>query len=122
MHELALAESVLAIVDETARRHGADRVRTVRVRIGALACVEADALRFCFDAVTRGSVAERADLEIDACPGEAWCMRCGDAVPIAARGDACPRCGGYQLEVTRGDEMRVMDIVIAQGARSTIEE
>ena len=113
MHELALAESVLAIVEDAARRHDARRVQAVRVEIGALACVQADALRFCFDAVTRGSVAEKADLEIDACPGEAWCMRCGNTVPVAARGDACPRCGGYQLEVTRGDAMRVLDIVIA---------
>ena len=113
MHELALAESMLAVVDETARRHGAACVRTIRLEIGALASVETEALRFCFDAVTRGSIAEAARLEIDTTPGEAWCMPCGERVPLAALGEACPICGSYQLQVARGDAMRVKDIEIA---------
>ena len=113
MHELALAESMLALVEETARRHGAEYVKSIRLEIGALACVETEALRFCFDAVTRGSIAGRARLEIVTTPGEAWCMPCGERVPLAALGDACPVCGSYQLQVACGDAMRVKDIEIA---------
>ena len=51
-------------------------------------------------------------LEIEATPGEAWCMPCGATVPLAQVGEPCPRCGGYQLEVTRGEDMRVRDIAI----------
>jgi hydrogenase nickel incorporation protein HypA/HybF len=40
-------------------------------------------------------------------------MRCGDRVPLAMLGDACPVCGGYQLEVVAGDAMRVKEIGIA---------
>jgi hydrogenase nickel incorporation protein HypA/HybF len=112
MHEMALAESMLEIVESAARKHGASRVSAVRLEIGALSHVAVDALRFCFDAVTRGSLAEGARLEIDATPGEAWCMTCGEGVPLAQVGDPCPRCGGYQLTVTRGDDMRVKDIEI----------
>ncbi len=112
MHEMALAESMLEIVEATARKHGASRVSAVRLEIGALSHVAVDALRFCFDAVTRGSLAEGAALEIDATPGEAWCMPCGDRVALAQLGDPCPRCGGFQLTVTRGDAMRVKDIAI----------
>lgn len=113
MHELALAESMLAVVEETARRHGADCVRTIRLEIGALACVETEALRFCFDAVTRGSLAENASLEITTTRGEAWCMPCGELVPLAALGDACPVCGSYQLQVARGEAMKVKEIELA---------
>ena len=113
MHEMALAESMLEIVAGTAERHGARRVTDVRLEIGVLSQVEADALRFCFDAVTRGSVAEGASLTIDLLPGAAWCMPCGATVPLAQVGDACPRCGGYQLTVTGGDSMRVKDIAVA---------
>ncbi len=51
-------------------------------------------------------------LEIDATEGTAWCMKCCDTVALGRLGDACPRCGSYQLQVSAGDEMRVKDIEI----------
>jgi hydrogenase nickel incorporation protein HypA/HybF len=111
MHEMSIAESVLGIVEESARREGLRRVREVRLEIGRLAAVETEALRFCFDAVVRGSLAEGAALEIDEVPGTAWCFRCSQTVPLAARGEACPHCGGAQLQVNGGTEMRVKDLL-----------
>jgi hydrogenase nickel incorporation protein HypA/HybF len=113
MHEVALAEGVLRIVIDAARASAAVRVHTVWVELGALAHVEPDALTFCFDAVTRGSLAEGATLEIARTDGTAWCMPCSAQVPLAKLGDACPRCGSYQLQVLKGDEMRVKEIGIA---------
>jgi len=112
MHEMSLAESVREIVDETARANGARRVAGVRLEIGRLAQVEMEAMRFAFDVVMRGSLAEQARLEIVEVDGSAWCMRCSEPVVIAQRGDACPKCDSYQLQVTGGDRMRVMDIDI----------
>jgi hydrogenase nickel incorporation protein HypA/HybF len=112
MHEMALAESMLELVETAARRNGASRVTEVRLEIGALSHIEPDALRFCFDAVTRDSLAAGAALAIDVLPGAAWCMPCGITVPLAQIGDACPRCGSYQLTVTGGDGMRVKDIAV----------
>jgi hydrogenase nickel incorporation protein HypA/HybF len=113
MHELAIAESVLEIVERTARANGSERVATVWLEIGALSHVEPEALRFCFDAVTRGGPAERARLEIATIPGKAWCMPCGELVPLAGLGESCPVCGSYQLRVSQGEEMRVKEIEIA---------
>ena len=113
MHEMALAESMLEIVEAAARDNGAARVKGVWLEIGALSHVVPEALRFCFDAVTRGSVADGAALTIVETPGSAWCMQCSETVPLAQLGDACPRCSGYQLTVTQGDAMRVKEIEIA---------
>jgi hydrogenase nickel incorporation protein HypA/HybF len=113
MHEMAIAESVLEIVEATARGNAAARVSAVWLELGALSHVEARALLFCFDAVTRGSLAEGATLEILVLPGEAWCMPCGDRVALAKLGDPCPRCGSFQLQVMSGEEMRVKEIAIA---------
>lgn len=113
MHEMAIAENVLEIVEATARDNAAARVTMVRLELGALSQVEARALVFCFDAVTRGSLAEGATLAIVTLPGEAWCMPCGDRVPLHQYSDPCPRCGSFQLEVVRGEEMRVKEIAIA---------
>ena len=113
MHEMSLAEGILQIVADTARSSNVRRVQAVRLELGALSHVERDALRFCFDVVTRDSVAEGARLEIVETPGRAWCMPCGTSVPLQRLGDACPHCGSYQLQVTQGEEMRVRDIEVA---------
>ena len=113
MHEMAIAESVLEIVVATARDNAAARVATVWIELGALSHVEARALEFCFDAVTRGSLAEGAALEFVMLPGAAWCLPCGEQVPLARLGDPCPRCGSFQLQVLSGEEMRVKEIAIA---------
>ncbi len=121
MHEMSLAEGVLGVVEEVmaqqrlANTH--EVVRRVRLEIGRLAAVEVEALRFSFDVVKRGTVADGAVLEIVDLPGEAWCMKCCDTVPIERRGDGCPVCGSHQLQVTSGDELRVKDIELAEAAR-----
>jgi hydrogenase nickel incorporation protein HypA/HybF len=109
---MSLAEGVLQIVEDSARRERFGAVRVVRLEIGELAGVEVDALRFCFDVVARGGVAEGARLEIERTPGAAWCMQCAQTVPVAARLDPCPECGTHQLQVCAGTEMRVKDLEV----------
>lgn len=112
MHEMSLAEGVLQLVEETARREQACRVSRVILEIGRLAAVESEALRFCFDVVTRGGIAEGAALEIIDVPGSGWCLPCGETVPIEERFGACPKCGSHQVQPTGGTEMRVREIEI----------
>ena len=113
MHEMALAESVVQIVESQARAAGSDKVLSVRLEIGALSHVEPEALAFCFDAVTAGGIAAGAKLEIDRSPGRGWCHDCMAEVEIAALGEPCPRCGGYKLQVSGGQELRVKDMEVA---------
>lgn len=112
MHEMSLAEGMLQIVEESARHNAARAVKAVWLEIGALSQVELQSLRFCFDAVTRGTLADGARLELVTTPGGAWCMPCGARVAIDRLGDACPVCGSYQLQVVQGADMRVMEIEI----------
>jgi hydrogenase nickel incorporation protein HypA/HybF len=113
MHEMSLAEGVLQIVEDTARANAARQVRSVLLEIGALSHVEVQSLHFCFDAVTRGTVADGARLEVQTVSGRAWCMPCGASVPLQRLGDACPQCGSYQLQVTAGDGMKVKEVEVA---------
>lgn len=113
MHEMSLAEGVLQIIEDAAQRERFARVRSVALEIGRLAGVEPDAMRFCFDVVTRGSVAEGCRLDIIETPGTAWCMHCEKPVDVAQRYDDCPLCGGRQLQVTSGIEMRVKELEVA---------
>ena len=112
MHEMSLAEGVLQLIEDARRRQAFARVLAVRLEVGALAGVEPDAMRFCFDAVTRGSVAEGARLEIVSAPGMGCCMGCGDTVPMAQLYGDCPHCGSAQVQVTGGTELRVSELEV----------
>jgi hydrogenase nickel incorporation protein HypA/HybF len=112
MHEMALAESIRALVEREAARQRCARVRTVELEVGQLASVDTDALRFALDVVLRGSVADGCAIEIGQPPGRAWCMQCSQSVLLARRGDPCPECGSYQLTVTDGEQMRVAGMVV----------
>lgn len=112
MHEMSLAEGILQLVTDTARREAATRVKTVVLEIGELSAVEPEALKFCFDVVTHGSIAQGAVLEIVAVPGTGWCMPCGETVVMEELYAACPKCGSYQVQTTGGREMRVKEIEI----------
>ena len=113
MHEMALAEGVLRICQDHASAAGAERVVVVWLEIGALSHVDPDALAFSFTAVVKGTLAEGARLEIERSPGRAWCHDCGKQVSLAALIDPCPDCGGYTLQVTAGEEMRVKEMEVS---------
>lgn len=112
MHEMSLCEGVLQVLEEQAKTQGFQRVKTVWLEIGGLAGVEVEAMRFGFDVVVRNSLAEGACLEIIRVPGQAWCTTCAETVEITQRYDECPRCGGYQLQVTGGDQMRIKELEV----------
>ena len=112
MHELSLCEGVVQVVVEQAHVQRYSRVETVWLEVGTLAGVEVEALRFGFEVVTRGTLAEGARLEIISLPGRAWCLSCGEAVILEQRGVPCPQCGGYQLEVTGGEELRIKELEV----------
>jgi len=112
MHELSLAENVLQLIENAAHQQRFSKVAAVWLEIGQLAGVEAEAMRFCFDAVTRGSLADGARLEIIATPGSGWCGKCSAAVSLAEVFGACPRCGAQPVQVTGGTEMRLKELEV----------
>ena len=77
------------------------------------ALVEPEALQFCFAAVSAGTLIEGATLEIERIPGAGWCVDCEKSVPLTERFGACPKCGGYAVRMTAGDEFKVREMEIA---------
>ncbi|WP_153147506.1 hydrogenase maturation nickel metallochaperone HypA [Dechloromonas sp. H13] len=112
MHEMSLAEGILQLVEETARRENAQRVKTVVVEIGELSAVEPAALEFCFAAVAAEGAARGARLVIVDVPGSGTCLTCGLMQPMDALFGVCTACGSHRLQPTGGSEMRVREIEI----------
>lgn len=112
MHEMSLCQELARLIAERAAADGFSRVRRVVLDIGALSHVMPEAMAFGFDVATRGGPAEGALLEIRRPPGTAWCTDCAASRAIAARGDACPACGGHKVLVTGGDDLRLKELEV----------
>jgi hydrogenase nickel incorporation protein HypA/HybF len=112
MHEVSLIENVIALVEEERTRHAFTRVTMIKLNVGALGCAEPEALRFCFDAVATGTIAQGARLEIDVVPGEGWCADCASSVPLVERFGACPVCAGDHVKMTSGDALRLSEMEV----------
>jgi hydrogenase nickel incorporation protein HypA/HybF len=96
---------------EQARAHGAQRVHRIVLKVGALAGVEPEALRFAFDVVTRNTLAEEAELEVDSVPARAYCAAC--EAEFEAEGSfilSCPRCGSLSGDLRQGRELELSRI------------
>ena len=112
MHEMSLAEGVLQVIEDKSKIKGFSRVKTVWLEIGELAGVEVESMRFCFDAVMKGTLADGARLEIIAIKGQGQCLTCSKMVSIRLRYDPCPLCGSYLVEPTGGLEMKVKELEV----------
>ncbi|HYE36719.1 hydrogenase maturation nickel metallochaperone HypA [Methylocaldum sp.] len=112
MHELSLMQNVRDIIEASRTQQGFRRVRTVRIEVGKLSCVEPDALRFCFDVVMQGTPAEGANLDIIETQGRGVCRSCGGMVELEALYDSCRLCGSHRVDVTAGNELRVRELEV----------
>ena len=108
LHELAITQSV---VDAVLERTGERRVTTVRVKVGRLAGVVPEAMRFCFDLVTAGTPLDGASLEIEQPPGRARCRACGADFELVDLILLCP-CGSADVELTTGRELQVSSVEV----------
>jgi hydrogenase nickel incorporation protein HypA/HybF len=108
MHELGIAQEVVAIVAEHA---GEARVMRVVLEIGRHALILPDSIRFCFDLCSEGTVAQGAELEIREVPGRALCRECGAEVVLEQPFGLCA-CGGCDLEWLSGDEIKIKEMEI----------
>ena len=109
MHELAITQSVVEAVTE---RTGSAPVTSVRLRVGRLAGIVPDAMRFCFELVTAGTPLEGAALEFEQPEGRGRCRTCGAEFVLADLILLCD-CGSADVEVLAGRELAVASVVLA---------
>jgi hydrogenase nickel incorporation protein HypA/HybF len=112
MHELGITQNIVAIVSE---RAGRQRVRRVTLDIGELSAVMPDAIAFCFDVCSQGTVLDGAELQINQIPGRARCRACGEEFDLPSLVTPCPDCGARGPECLAGLDMliREMELEVA---------
>lgn len=110
MHELAIAQELVRIACEHARRAGVGRVRRLNCRIGVLRQVEPGLLREAFEIARGDSACCDAELCVQTVPLRARCGACGQTFDVVLWNWACPRCGLDAELLPGGDELELLSI------------
>lgn len=108
MHELSLAQALVARAESVCRAEAALAVRKIHLQIGELAGVEARQLVAAFAIAREGTLCASADLAIRHV-AVAWaCSRCNEALMqgVALR---CPTCGA-PATLRAGDALMIETI------------
>ena len=106
MHEATLAENILNIAFDAAKKNHAKKIFVVGLTLGELAGVEVEALRLSFDVLKKNSPAEDATLKIKRVPCRAQCNKCGKVFTLNRYNFFCPECDGI-LILQSGRELLV---------------
>jgi hydrogenase nickel incorporation protein HypA/HybF len=110
MHEMGIAMEIHRCCREAAREHGLGRIAKVRLKVGDLAAVEPDLIKFAWRAVIHDGPDMGAELEIVWIPATQFCSECNE---LKNRSEGswlrlCPDCG-LPLIVEGGDELDILD-------------
>lgn len=105
-------DSALNLALDQAHKAGATRVHLIRLRIGALSGVVPEALQFAFEALTPGTMAERAELAIENVPARFWCHACAREFEAEDFFGECPDCHRPTGDLRAGREMELASLEI----------
>ena len=112
MHELALTQSILHIVEEAVKGHQVQRVKEVRLKIGDYSGVVTESLTYYFGLLSRDTAAQDAVLKLEKLPILMTCRDCGWSGEINKHHIECPRCRGINLRLDQGREFYVESIEV----------
>ena len=113
MHELSIAMSIVAAVQEESARLGAESVEAVHVRLGALSGVVEDALVFSYSIAIADTALEGSKLVIEDVPVTVQCPTCDAERPVVSMQQlSCAVCGPPSADVVRGRELLVTALEI----------
>jgi hydrogenase nickel incorporation protein HypA/HybF len=116
MHELSIAEAIVAV----AERHAAGRtVQAVDVRVGHLRQVVPGALEFAFELTAKGTCLEGAELRVEQVTAAGSCRACGAESVLEGFPLTCAACGGLDVEVTAGEELLVDSLELEETMTTT---
>lgn len=112
MHEYGPTESIVTIVNEEAKKHGAKRVKKVNLVIGEHTGFIGESISMYFDVIAKGTLASGAELVMRYIPAEFKCTSCAALFVHEPGNFACPACGSAGSPTDKGSEFYVESIEV----------
>jgi hydrogenase nickel incorporation protein HypA/HybF len=122
MHEMGIANSVLDAVRTEMGRHPGTYPCKVGVRIGEMAAIDQDALRFCFEAMILETDLSSLELAIEVCPRRHRCQACAREFVVRDYDSRCPQCASLETVCISGDELELAYLEVEEYEPSAVGE
>jgi hydrogenase nickel incorporation protein HypA/HybF len=110
MHEFGIIQNIFKVIEDVAAKNQLRSVNKVVLRIGGLRQVVPEFLRFAFETISKGTIAENAELIITEVPIKVKCHACAKEYVVKQRIYVCPECNEGKCEVLSGKEIMVESI------------
>ncbi len=117
---MGIANSVLEAVRTEMSLHPGTYPCKVGVRLGEMAAIDQDALRFCFEAIIHETDLESLELAIEVCPRRHSCQRCGREFIVRDCDSRCPQCTSLETTCISGDELELAYLEVEEYGSSTV--
>lgn len=120
MHELSIASNIVEAVTAEMQRKGIGRVEAIALRIGRMTDVDADALTFGFEVITKDTPLDGTRLAIEHIPIQACCQNCHHEFEVPDFLFVCPQCQGSKVDLTHGTELDIAYLEIDEESDTAI--
>lgn len=112
MHELSITKTMLDLVVEQAQENGAKKVEGIHLVIGEMSGVVDDCVQFYFDFLSKGTIAEGAQLSFRKVTPKAQCRGCGKEFTLNGLDWICPHCQTTRIDIVEGKELYLESIEV----------
>lgn len=107
MHEMGIMQGILDASFEAAKNAGKTKINLIQVTIGELTEIQDFALEFAFEALSAGTMAEGAKLEMTFLSPKSQCRDCGYEYEHDRFTMTCPQCGSFDIKLLQGRELQI---------------
>lgn len=115
MHELPITQNILQIALKYGAQSHATRITDLYLKIGMLSSVIDESIQFYWPIISKGTIAEKANLHFQRIPARLECSQCGMVYGLE-NGEltTCPECDSSQIKIIDGKEFQLESIAIDQ--------
>jgi hydrogenase nickel incorporation protein HypA/HybF len=103
---------MLTLALEQAERAGAGRITRIHLVVGEISGIVDESVQFYFDVVSRGTLAEGAQLAFERRPARLRCRACGHEFTLPHGDWTCPACQAWGGEIIAGREATIESIEV----------
>jgi hydrogenase nickel incorporation protein HypA/HybF len=112
MHELGITQEILNIAVTKAREADSNKILQIDLVIGDASSIVDDCVQFCFDFVSKETIAEGAKLNFHRVPLQMKCRKCSSMFNPEKESWACPQCREWDAEIVGGTEFYMESIEV----------
>ena len=107
MREEYIVQSFLTKALQQARESNASQIKSVQIVIGEISELDQNTVRKLWEQLSRGTLAERAQLRFRSVHAEVQCMACFEKYQPVDKKIHCPYCGSYGAKILTGEEFHL---------------